>query len=147
MLLDSIDRLERYVDKIPHLKEGLACLAEHRNDTEAGRYEFEGGFIMIQMGTCKPLEAPEFEAHRKFVDVQCLLGGEEWFEWCDIRELQTKTPYDETKDKEMLTGSGSQMMLRPGMAVLFWPNDAHKAGKSPGGGAQYHKAVVKLALD
>jgi len=146
MLLDSIDRLYLYEDKIPHLKEALAKLAEIK-DAEPGRYEYDGGFILIQSGVCKPLEAPEFEAHRKYIDLQCLLDGEEWFEWCDIRELEPCTPYDDAKDKEMLTGSGSQMMLRPGMAVLFGPNDAHKAGKCPGGGKTYRKAVVKIAID
>lgn len=147
MLLDSIDRLHLYADKIPHLAEGLACLNEHINDTEDGRYEFEGGFIMIQTGTCKDLANPDFEAHRNYVDVQCLLSGEEWFEWCDIREMEVKVPYDPGKDKEVVVGSGSTMMLRPGMAVLFWPNDAHKPGSCPGGGAPFHKAVVKLKLD
>lgn len=146
MLLDSINRLYLYEDKIPHLKEALAKLEEVKN-AEVGRYEYDGGFILIQEGVCKPLETNEFEAHRKYVDVQCLFDGEEWFEWCDISELEPGTPYDEAKDKEMLTGSGSQMMLRPGMAVLFWPNDAHKAGKCPGGGKSYRKAVVKLAVD
>lgn len=146
MLLDSIDRLELYADKIPHLKQALAKLAEVK-DAEPGRYEYDGGFILIQSGVCKPLETNEFEAHRKYVDVQCLFAGEEWFEWCDIRDLEPKTAYDDGKDKEMLTGSGSRMKLRPGMAVLFWPNDAHKAGKCPGGGKTYQKAVVKLAID
>ena len=146
MLLDSINRLYLYEDKIPHLKEALAKLEEVKN-AEVGRYEYDGGFILIQEGVCKPLETNEFEAHRKYVDVQCLFDGEEWFEWCDIRDLEPGTPYDEAKDKEMLTGSGSQMMLRPGMAVLFWPNDAHKAGKCPGGGKNYRKAVVKLAVE
>lgn len=146
MLLDSIDRLELYVDKIPHLKEALVKLEEVR-EAEPGRYEYDGGFILIQSGVCKPLETNKFEAHRKYVDVQCLFDGEEWFEWCDIRDLQPGTPYNEEMDKEMLTGAGSQMMLRPGMAVMFWPNDAHKAGKCPGGGKTYKKAVVKLAID
>ncbi len=146
MLIDSIDRLGIYESNIPHLREALAKLAEIR-DAEPDRYEFDGGFILLQEGTCKPLETNEFEAHRKYVDLQCLLGGEEWIEWCDIRDLAPGTPYDEAKDKEMLTGSGSQMMLRPGMGAFFWPNDAHKAGKCPGGGKTYRKAIVKLLVD
>lgn len=146
MLLDSIDRLHIYENSIPHLREALARLEEVK-DAEPGRYEFEGGFILVQQAECKPLETDEFEAHRKYVDVQCLFEGEEWFEWCDIRQLSPGTPYNEEKDKEMLLGSGSAMMLRPGMAVLFWPNDAHKAGKCPGGGKSYRKAVVKLAVE
>lgn len=146
MLLDSINRLYLYEDKIPHLKEALVKLAEVK-DAEPGRYEYDGGFILIQNGVCKPLETNEFEVHRKYVDVQCLFAGEEWIEWCDLTELAEGKPYDPEKDKAAPVGAGSQMMLRPGMAVLFWPNDAHKAGKCPGGGKEYRKAVVKLAID
>ena len=146
MLLDSIDRLHLYSDKIPHLKEALAKLEEVKG-AEPGRYEYDGGFILIQSGVCKHLETDEFEVHRKYVDVQCLFDGEEWFEWCDLSETEEGKPYDEVKDKAAPKGYGSAMKLRPGMAVLFWPNDAHKAGKCPGGGKTYRKAVLKLVID
>jgi hypothetical protein len=53
MLLDSINRLHLYSDKIPHLAEALAKLEEVK-DAEPGRFEFEGGYLMIQTGVCKP---------------------------------------------------------------------------------------------
>lgn len=146
MLLDSINRLHLYTDKIPHLAEALAKYEEIK-DCEPGRYEFDGGFILLQTGTCKPLETNEFEVHRKYVDVQCLLGGEEWFEWADLRDLENKDDYNESKDKGVPLGYGMQFKLSPGMAVAFWPNDAHKAGKCPGGGKEYQKAVLKLLID
>ena len=146
MLLDSINRLHLYADRIPHLAQALARLDEVK-DAEPGRYEFDGGFILIQAGVCKPLETNEFEVHRKYVDVQCLFDGEEWIEWADLTGLERQDDYNETKDKGVPLGYGSAMMLRPGMAVLFWPNDAHKAGKCPGGGKEYKKAVLKLLID
>ena len=146
MLLDTINRLYLYNDKIPHLAEALSKFEEIK-DCEPGRYEFDGGFILLQEGVCKPLETNEFEVHRKYVDVQCLLGGEEWFEWADLRDLEKKDDYNADKDKGVPLGYGMQFKLSPGMAVAFWPNDAHKAGKCPGGGKEYKKAVLKLLID
>lgn len=145
MLLDSIDRLHLYNDKIPHLAEALAKLEEVK-DGEPGRFEFEGGYLMIQTGVCKPMDSNEFEVHRNYVDVQCLLDGEEWFEWADLRDLENKDDYNEAKDKGTPLGYGMQFKLSPGVAVAFWPNDAHKPGRCPNGGKEFRKAVLKLLV-
>ena len=146
MLLDSINRLHLYNDKIPHLAAALAKLEEVK-DGEPGRFEFEGGYLMIQTGICKPMDSNEFEVHRKYVDIQCLLDGEEWFEWADLRDLENKDDYNEAKDKGTPLGYGMPFQLSPGMAVAFWPNDAHKPGRCPNGGKEFRKAVLKLLVE
>ena len=146
MLLDTMNRLHLYADKIPHLAEALAKYEEIK-DCEPGRYEFDGGFILLQTGVCKSMDTDKFEVHRKYVDVQCLLEGEEWFEWADLRDLDNNDDYDADKDKGVPLGYGMQFKLSPGMAVAFWPNDAHKPGMCPGGGKEFKKAVLELLVE
>ena len=74
MIIDRIKNIEYYETILPGLKNGLNTLRQLPSQ-EVGRYEFEGGFLMIQEGTTKPMSEGTFEAHRKYVDVQIMLQG------------------------------------------------------------------------
>lgn len=54
MIIDRIKNIEYYETILPGLKNGLNTLRQLPSQ-EVGRYEFEGGFLMIQEGTTKPM--------------------------------------------------------------------------------------------
>ena len=59
MIIDRIKNIEYYETILPGLKNGLNTLRQLPSQ-EVGRYEFEGGFLMIQEGTTKPMsEGPQ----------------------------------------------------------------------------------------
>lgn len=146
MIVDSLGKMREYTPHIPHLAEGLACLEAHREEAAPARYEFPGGYMMLQQGTTRPTEDGDYEAHRVYLDVQVLLEGSETVVWADAETLTETVPYDAGKDKVMYAGPGSILEVKPGMCYLCWPHDAHKACRCIGEPGTFRKAVIKLEL-
>lgn len=146
MVVESLTMLEKYVPHIPHLAEGLACLTAHRGDAAPARFEFPGGFMLLQEGTTRSVDEGDYEAHRVYLDVQVLLEGSETVVWADAATLAETVPYDAVKDKVMYAGPGGILEIKPGMCYLCWPHDAHKACRCTGQPGPFRKAVIKLLL-
>ena len=144
MILDSFSHVEEYA--LPHLPEALACF-EQVKDLAPGRYEYDGGFILIQEGTPSPITAGDFEAHRKFLDVQVLLAGAETIAWADLAELRCSEEYDAGKDRGMYAGEGTILSVKPGMCYVCFPHDGHKACGHVSEPTPFRKAVIKLKIE
>lgn len=146
MVIDKLTRIKEYIPSLPCLEKALACLEQARN-ADPGRYEFPGGFILIQTGTTSPVESGDFEAHRKYLDVQILLEGAETIAWADIDELAISVPYSEQIDRSSHSGSGCVIPVKAGMFYICYPHDAHKCCCHTNVPTTFRKAVVKLRLE
>lgn len=144
MIIDKLSRLENY--DLPNLKAALACLEQVR-DAAPGRYDFEGGFILLQSGTTTPLANGDFEAHRKYLDVQVMLEGEERFAWAALEDLTVTDPYNEQADRSNHAGEGCIVQIKTGMFYVLYPTDAHKCCGHVHTPTSFRKAVVKLPLE
>ena len=115
---------------------------------EPGKVELDGAklFALIQAPTTRAKESAQFEAHRKYIDVQYIVEGTEQMGYAPIATLKTSVPYDETKDAEMLKGDGDFVTFRPGMFVVFFPEDAHMPCLTCTAPVQVRKVVVKVAV-
>ena len=86
-----------------------------------------------------------WEAHRKNIDLQFVLTGEEHVGVVPIGRL-VADPYDAEKDIMWLTGEGDRVTLRPGEFVLLWPEDAHMPAMAIDTPMPVLKVVIKIAL-
>lgn len=144
MIIDHIDNILFYRDLLPGLEEGIRVL-QSREKWEPGRYEFEGGYFMIQEGETKPMEEGTYEAHRKYVDVQILIKGCEELAWKEYKRLTPVLAYNPDKDQERLDGEKDHVMLiSEGMFYAAFPQDGHKAVSHTREQHHYVKAVMKL---
>lgn len=146
MVIDKLSRIHAYARALPHLVQALACLEKVR-DADPGRYDFDGGFLLIQEGTTMPIQAGDFEAHRKYLDVQILLEGAETIAWADIGDLTVSVPYNEQADRSNHSGSGCTIPIKPDMFYICAPHDAHKACGHVETPAHFRKVVMKLRLE
>lgn len=146
MLIQSLKQLSTDSASLPHLQEALICLANHKEDPAPAKFDFPGGYLLLQEGETKGVDEGDYEAHRRYLDVQVLLEGEETVVWSDISTLCLRVPYDTETDKAMYTGEGCSMTLRPGMCYVCWPEDGHKACRHIGVATYYRKAVIKLSI-
>lgn len=144
MVIDKLSRLNTY--QLPHLEAALACLEQVKANAP-GRYEFDGGFILIQEGTTSPLAAADFEAHRKYLDVQIVLDGEEQIALADPDDLAVTVPYSEAADRSSHFGSGCTIQVKKGTFYVCYPTDAHKCCGHVHTPTSYRKAVVKLSME
>lgn len=136
------------------IRNALSYLASHDFTKMAdGAYVIEEGKITanLQRYTTRPAAACKPESHKKFVDIQFVVAGEEELGWCPLdKDLPVAVPYDEQKDivfYEQLRPV-STIALLPGTFAVLFPEDVHRPqvtlGENP---ASVTKVVVKIAVD
>ena len=147
MIVDNLDNIMFYHSMVPHLAAGMAAMEALGGNPEVGRYEFDGGYFMVQKGSTRPMTEGTFEAHRKYVDVQIIVEGSEEVAWADLRDLHTEIPYDPEKDAERLSGSPDHVMkMSAGMFYMAFPHDGHKPVSHTKEQQAYTKIVMKLPV-
>jgi len=114
------------------------------------RIELTGGaFALEQVYLTKARPDGFFESHRKFIDVQVVVEGEEVLELVEISRLPEGTPYDAERDfiKYANYATASLLRLNAGEAAIFFPTDGHMPGLRPGGVAGLvRKTVIKVPV-
>lgn len=147
MIIDKFENIRFYEKMLPNLENGLKAV-EALEKMENGRYEFDGGFFMVQEGDTVPMEGGNFEVHRKYIDVQIILEGCEELGWNHLNDLSTVVPYDARKDAEFLSGTFEHVMkITEGMFYAAFPADGHKPSSHTAEGHRYKKIVMKLPVE
>lgn len=93
----------------------------------AGRYDLEDG-CYVNVDDYDTRENLRYEAHRKFVDVQLMVSGEETILCAPICHGNVIVPYDSNKDVafyDASMGPYCELLLTEGMAAVFHPWDMH----------------------
>lgn len=115
-LSSRIDEAIKYIDEID--KANLRC----------GKYEVNDWFYYtVQYYRTKKKDECVLESHRKYVDIQWMVKGNEIIEVSDITRLKLKTEYD-AKDDIMYWNEKSRMIsikMVEGSYIVLNPSDAH----------------------
>jgi len=102
-------------------------------------------FANVQSYTTSPTETRKYEAHKKYIDLQYIVSGEERMYHSPLSLLAVKELYNETKDVEKLTGPDDQaVIVRAGDFAIFFTHDGHKPNCSNGRDQAVKKVVVKI---
>lgn len=118
---------------------------------ESKRHDIDGEnvYATVMEYTTKNEDAANFEAHRKYIDIQYMINGKEIM---NIAPLETVTevliPYDELKDIEfMKVKSIVGYKADSTNFFLFFPGDAHRPGMKDGENAPIKKIVIKVKIE
>ncbi len=86
-----------------------------------------GAFALAQAYETKLRADGFFESHRKYIDVQAMLHGEELMEVGDVARMKVRQPYNPNRDLIIYEDSQevSQLCVYPGQAAILFPDDAH----------------------
>lgn len=151
MILCKYKDLEKYKEMLPYLEKGMVCVEELRTQGfPTGKYEFEGGFLMVQRGSTKDYDREAFESHRKFMDVQYMISGGEIMYYAPVDELESNREYDAGADIEFFTentGKELEIAIRPGMVWVAYPQDGHMPCRHKETANDYVKIVMKLPVN
>lgn len=145
MIVDRIEQMDSYCERIPHLAEALRFVRENSDQPE-GRYTFEYGFGMIQSGETRPTDADTFEVHPEYFDFHWLLEGDEYILWNKLNLMEADAPFDPLKNRLALRGEGTPLQMKPGMCVILFPTDAHKGNCHLTTPTKYRKFIVKILI-
>jgi YhcH/YjgK/YiaL family protein len=148
MIFDRLAHVALYRGVHERLGAGLAWLAAaDPASLTAGRHEIDGDrlFALVNDFDTKLPGQGFLEAHRRYIDIQCVLRGEERIGYAPLEKL-TARPYDEAKDFMRLDGPADFLHLCPGSFAVFFPHDAHMPGIALDRPAAVRKVVVKVAM-
>jgi len=115
-----------------------------------GRTDIEGDdvYVMISEAETRAPEHVKFEAHRRYIDIQLVVRGQESIGYAPVTSLVTAEPYDATKDIEFFSvpQESAALALRAGDFVVFAPGDGHRPSLHLEGPHVSRKAVVKVSV-
>lgn len=108
----------------------------------------ENNFALEQTYFSKDREKCFFESHRKYIDVQFILEGNETIEVYNIKNLNVNFEYDENMDLIKYDDScfSSSIKLQKGDIAIFFPDDAHMPCIKINNSVKIIKIVVKVAV-
>ncbi|WP_150539665.1 N-acetylneuraminate anomerase [Actinobacillus vicugnae] len=152
MLLGDLSRAD-YAKALPPVFAGL-CEKLKTLDLESlplGWQELEEGVLMNVMEfETTPAEEKKAEMHRKFIDIQLLIAGEEMIEYGLAQP--NLALFDEYRDEDdyQLTEAiehKNELVLQPNMFAIFLPYEPHKPGNTVNGQNKLlKKLVVKVPV-
>ena len=114
---------------------------------ECGRYEINGEnlFFNLQEYETKPIQ--KLEAHKKYIDIQIVVSGEEYMGYCNIDKTTVSEQYDEKKDVMFLDGKVDKIYADNKTFLIFFPQDAHMPALSVKEPAHVKKAIFKIQAE
>ncbi len=149
MILDQLQHIESYAGLHPKIVRGLRLLSDLQHETFApGRRDIDGTaiFVLFQEYNSKPLSSGKWESHRRYVDIQFILKGEERMGYAPRNSLSELTSYNAQDDYALHEGDGLYFDLKEGWFVIFFPQDAHMPGIAVDHPSQVQKIVLKIEL-
>jgi len=118
---------------------------------EVRRYDIDGDniFATVSEYMTKNEETTNFEAHRKYIDIQYVISGKEFMNVAPLNKAcEEVTPYDGTKDIEFLKVLSMQKYPATQQNFfIFFPSDAHRPGIKENVNAQVRKLVIKVKVE
>ncbi len=149
MITDNIMNTGMYAGLGEQFERAFAFLRE--TDLAAlpvGRIELDGKnlYVLIQEYSSKLPGAGKWEAHKRYIDIQYIVSGQERICFAMLKRLQPGA-YDPVKDFLPLSGDGDWVTLSSGDFMVLWPNDGHMPGMAIDASTPVKKAVVKIAVE
>lgn len=105
-------------------------------------------FYSVQSYDTKSASECKLESHRKHIDIQIMVAGEESMEMVDISKLFVKEEYDEEKDVMFwrVPKRMAKTTLRTGDCIVLFPENAHRGAASIKESSHVLKIVGKVAI-
>lgn len=146
MIVCPYKDLGRYAPIIPGLEEAMKAAAEMKAWTPGTIALSGGNRILVQDVTTKPAGSKLCEAHRKYLDIQYVVEGEEAVGWAPLETLTLDGEFNTEKDIGRYAGPVDYMRIREGYCYVVFPEDAHMPGVHLDKERTIKKLVFKLKV-
>ena len=148
MILDTLNNSPLYRGLSPRIALAFDWLRglDFRHATN-GTVEIDGRQLYAIVQEYETLDRTQgtWEAHRRYIDLQCVVAGTERIGYAHVNRL-TPGRYDEERDFLPLSGEGDFLTLGPGDFMLLFPEDAHMPRIAVSASEIVRKVVVKIAV-
>ena len=115
-----------------------------------GRVEIDGHnvFALIERYETVTARVPRLEYHKRYIDLQYVVSGEELIGWAPAEELTITEAYDLDKDVCFGTFPEDKMTrvyMQAGQVAVLYPEDGHAPKLAAGAPSSVFKIVIKVA--
>ena len=149
MILSALSQSERYETLHPLFARAFA----HIRSTDffslaPGRYPVIGDELIaiVEQVPAKTREMAKLEAHRKYIDIQLVLEGDETMGWKPLADCHNPvSDYSREKDIQFFHDAPAAWITTPpGHFCIFFPEDAHAPLVGEG---IIRKVIFKIAVE
>ena len=152
MIYDDLENFDKYASLYPEQWAEVKKFLSSGTVPERGRHDLlpDGKlYVNVQHYSPHVYDADKLEYHRRYIDIQLLLLGEEEIIYSPLAGLKEVTAYTENGDcglSRLEKGQGVRLPLKVGNFAVFCPDEGHRPGVGDPDSAVI-KAVVKLRVD
>jgi YhcH/YjgK/YiaL family protein len=147
MIIDKIENAHIYKNISERISKSFEYIeATDLKTLPTGKYAIDGDniFALVSEYKTKSESEGKLEAHRKYLDVQYLISGEELMGYTPLGGQKILDSYKEENDIVFFTGDKSFTKVSEGMFAIFFPEDVHMPGISTGKISDVKKLVIKV---
>jgi YhcH/YjgK/YiaL family protein len=147
MIFDTLDNIKNY-EGLGRVYTALKFLADTDfSKVKLGRYELQGDdiYYMVQQYETDPNKTIS-EAHKKYIDIQFMIDGEEIIGVAPFSCEKTETEAKPENDVWFYDCKTEPLTLFKNSFMVLYPNDLHCPGVAVNGAKACHKVVVKVKV-
>lgn len=149
MIYDNIKNLKKYNS----LHKNFYLVEEFINNNdlkllECQKYPIKNDdvYVIIQEYLTKDENSSLLEAHKKYIDIQYVIQGEEKIGIAMLSSTLEATEYSQERDIIFLNGKHEYINANSKNFFIFFPQDAHKPSISIDKTSSVKKAVFKIKI-
>jgi YhcH/YjgK/YiaL family protein len=119
-------------------------------DLPLGKQELEGEHLFVSVAEYYGKQKPDalYESHKKYVDIQYVIKGEEIMGLTTLDKVAVREPYNEAKDIAFYDFDGGEYLkATPENFFIFFPADVHRPSITTGDSVLIKKIVVKILIE
>lgn len=127
MIFDRLENAHLYKGLHPAVDQALDYLIQTNfSQMPLGRTKISPQLdAIIDEYQTQSSEGQLYEAHRKYIDIQLMLTGDEYMGVAPLTNQVAIKDYDEEKDFALYQVAGQMLHVKRGMFVVFFPTDLH----------------------
>lgn len=147
MIFDTLENIKNY-EGLGRVYTALEFLSKTDfTKMELGKYDLQGDdiFYMVQRYVTDP-DKTISEAHKKYIDIQFMVDGEEIIGVAPISCEKTETEAKPQNDVWFYECKTEPLTLIKNSFMVLYPNDLHCPGVAVDGAKACHKVVVKVKV-
>lgn len=148
MVLDKIENQELYSNIHKDFKKVFDFIKSNDlENIELGKHIIEGEnvFVVVMEYTTQDVFECKMETHKKYIDIQYMINGEEHIGVSSLHDETPTTPYDEEGDFMFYTLPAlPKIQLKKEHFAIFFPDDIHQTMIQIDSPKPIRKAVFKI---
>jgi len=150
MIVDKLSNAEEYYKLGSRIEKAFRYIKNlDLAQLKTGKFQIDGDniFALVSEYETKNLEQGLWEAHRKYIDIQYIISGQEKMGYSCLDNMKTSIEYEEKKDILFVTGQGDYLTVNQGSFALFTPTDAHMPSIKVDNPQNVKKLLIKILIE